>query len=94
MKPSKSKFTTNSTTSQDFYKSFQGNIFVFGNSPYLTVFKLPRLLCFQNVLFLEIVIWETIQLVSVSKSALSQQFSIYTEKEKKKKEEVMDLTEA
>lgn len=92
MKPSKSKFTTNSTTSQDFYKSFQGNIFVFGNSLYLTVFKLPKLLCFQNVL-LEIVIQEAIQLVSISKSALSQQFSIYTEK-KKKKQEVMDLTEA
>ena len=75
MKLSKSKFTTNSTTSQDFFKLFQGNIFVFGNSLYLIVFKLPKFLCFQNVLFLEIVIWETIQLVSISKSALSQQFS-------------------
>ena len=90
MKPPKSKFTTTSTTSQEFYRLFQWNLFVFGNSVYLTLFKLPKLL-FLECSLLRDSNQETIQPVSICKSALSQQFSIYTEE---KKQEVMDLTEA
>lgn len=46
VKPRKSKCTTNSTTSQEFYMLFQWNLFVVCNSLYLTLLKLPKLLCF------------------------------------------------